>query len=171
MPIVRFTISETHKFPVSSMTDAEQARATAAFLVATDSKEGLVKSDADNYFELRDEAFPADIGYRCCASAPVLNERSVYVDSYGGNNRTFVHYETEQECLYFAPKGIPFNVAVTMASIAAARGEIEQSVVITRPSAQRWDISAPEGIPASVLSDVYGKQIKAYPVVRKEAAV
>jgi hypothetical protein len=97
------------------------------------------------------------------------------MDACGGRDRTFVHYSTTQECLYFAPEGTPFEVATIMAAVAVACGDVEQSIVISRPSVSetRWEISAPADIPATILAEAFGteKQTNAYIIPRKEAAV
>lgn len=170
----KFNRTCDHGFPCSSMTDKEGALALAKFLVESGDTEGCHYSSCDNLEELNAAVpFSPSLAYRCIASPSVLDEKSVLLDSYGGKDATYLRYQTKQEFLYFCPNSISMDVAITMASVAVACGDVEESVVITHPAAQRWENTAPEGIPAEVLAEAFGtgKQMNAYIIPRKEAAV
>lgn len=174
MRSIKFNRTCDHGFPCSSMTDKEGALALAKFLVESGDTEGCRYSSCDNFEELNAVVpFSPSLAYRCIASPCVLDERSVTIDDCGGWNATYLRYQTKQEFLYFCPESVSLDVAVTMASVAVACGDVEESMVISHPAAQRWEISVPEGIPAEVLAEAFGtgKQMNAYIIPRKEAAV
>lgn len=170
MACVKFSITSDGKFPVSGWTTLENARTLAAFLVETGDI-GNIKTDPDNFSEMKalTPGIPA-IAHRCFALPPVLNEKSVWVDDCAGADFTYVCYSATQEALYFYPESTPFEVAVTMASVAVACGNVE--TVHISQTKERWEFTTPEGIPASVLTEAYGEQFAASPAIRrKEAAV
>ena len=115
--------------------------------------------DADYFEEIYDVPVPEDVNLRCYGGAFKVNERSI--DICGGFTESevgSVKFSATQKCVFFA-NNTPYEAAVDMAAELAIEDKVEQSLSVEAPFAGCWVISAPEGIPNSVLSDIYAPEV------------
>lgn len=149
MAIIIFQRTATGSFCTLGSVTLEEATE----LVRNDIKSNLHECsfDSDCFRELDDIPVPEALNFKCFAGPFDFSRKDVEVSSGGSSDCSLVRYEANQNCIYFA-NGMDLDTAITMASVAAAADDVEQSISIDTSVANRWELSAPEGIPQEVLT-------------------
>lgn len=159
MAIVTFERIAKCSVPVQGPITKDEAQIIAS-VAAVISNVG-VQFDADYFEEISNIPVSEEVNLRCYGGAFKVNERSI--DIWGGfseNEVGSVEFSATQKCVFFA-NNTPYEAAVDMAAALATKDEVEQSLSVEVPFTGCWVISAPEGIPNSVLADIYAPAVPA----------
>ena len=105
------------------------------------------KYECDYFFEIPAPTTPKT-RFRCFGG-PFTVERSEVDYCFER-----VYYRATQRCLFFADDIADFDTAITMACVASASDCVEQSISINK-TPNRWEIRAPQDIPAIALIACY----------------
>lgn len=143
--IIKFEARKTCRTPIMGYVCKDDAETIAAVAIAANSLESTNIS-SDYFMPLSDAVISDEINDKCFSLLPVLDVKSIEVTDGS------VIFDVTQQCLYFTKDTANEDLAITMATVAAAADDIEANIKVEKYPFG-WTIEAPADLPKSVLTE------------------
>lgn len=109
---------------------------------------GDAETYGSDYFEEVSAPITSNAKFRCFGGPFTVSRSDIEIR----DGR--IQYTATQRCLFFADDAADLDTAITMANVASLADCVENTITIEK-SANRWEICAPEEVPASALIACY----------------